>query len=118
MNEEIEYAEMLEIPVSTVNVVRKNQHRKKQKSEAVAPSSFYADTPNPEPLSAPLKDSLIAQVNDRLSEGELAQRIAGAVSQISCAERTSLRIVLTGEADAAVIARAQQSSQRLMSFCV
>lgn len=73
MNEEIEYAEMLEIPVSTVNVVRKNPRRKKQKNEAVAPSSFYADTPNPEPLSAPLKDSLIAQVNDRLSEGEPAQ---------------------------------------------
>ena len=33
MNEEIEYAEMLEIPVSTVNIVRKNQRRKKVKVE-------------------------------------------------------------------------------------
>ena len=32
MNEEIEYAEMLEIPVSTVNIVRKNQRRKKVKT--------------------------------------------------------------------------------------
>ena len=30
MNEEIEYAEMLEIPVSTVNVVRKRRSRKRK----------------------------------------------------------------------------------------
>ena len=29
MNEEIEYAEMLEIPISTVNVVRKGRRHKK-----------------------------------------------------------------------------------------
>ena len=55
MNEEIEYAEMLEIPVSTVNVVRKNRRKKK--------------TEQNEPLPvAPLKESVIAQVNDRLEE--------------------------------------------------
>lgn len=65
MNEEIEYAEMLEIPVSTVNVVRKNSRRKKR-----------AQTPlpkNTEPQEAPLKDSVIAQVNERLREEPAAQ---------------------------------------------
>ena len=65
MNEEIEYAEMLEIPVSTVNVVRKKQRRKPKTAETLyeAPAP---ETPAPYP-SAPLKDSVIAQVNDRLT---------------------------------------------------
>ncbi len=54
MNEQIEYAEMLEIPVSTVNVVRKNQRRKK------------ADDPA-------LKESVIATVNDRVNAAEEPQ---------------------------------------------
>ena len=33
MNEEIEYAEMLEIPVSTVNVIRKNTPTAPQTNE-------------------------------------------------------------------------------------
>ena len=68
MNEEIEYAEMLEIPVSTVNVVRKNQRRRKQKN--VEELSSFPNNEQPDPLSAPnpLKDSVIAQVNDRLDE--------------------------------------------------
>ncbi len=54
MNEEIEYAEMLEIPVSTVNVVRKKRGRgRKAKAAAVQPD---------------LKESVIAQVNDKLLE--------------------------------------------------
>ncbi len=61
MNEEIEYAEMLEIPVSTVNVVRKNQRRKKQKSLETLSQESTLTTP-------PLKDSLITQVNDKLNE--------------------------------------------------
>ncbi len=68
MNEEIEYAEMLEIPVSTVNVVQKRQRRRKQKiSEEIQTSE-----PTPAPVSElpPLKDSVIAQVNDRLVEEE------------------------------------------------
>ncbi len=48
MNEEIEYAEMLEIPVSTVNVVRKQRKRKKNEE-------------------GNLKDTVIASVNDRMS---------------------------------------------------
>ena len=60
MNEEIEYAEMLEIPVSTVNVIRKKHPKNKRKAEP----PFY---PNPQPVPD-LKDSVIAQVNDKLVE--------------------------------------------------
>lgn len=60
MNEEIEYAEMLEIPVSTVNVVRKKTPKNKRKAQAQPP--FY---PN-EQKSVDLKDSVISQVNDKL----------------------------------------------------
>lgn len=62
MNEEIEYAEMLEIPVSTVNVVRKNRRRKKT-AESTPPAPHATD-------AIALKDSVIAQVNDRLDAGE------------------------------------------------
>ena len=63
MNEEIEYAEMLEIPVSTVNVVRKHQRRRKQK----ALDAEQQTAPLPTLLStSPLKESVIAQVNERL----------------------------------------------------
>ncbi len=56
MNEEIEYAEMLEIPLSTVNVVRKK--RRKKATER----------------NEPLKDSVIASVNDRVeTPPELAE---------------------------------------------
>ncbi len=61
MNEEIEYAEMLEIPVSTVNVVRKTRRRKK-------PTREKRETPL---FELPLKDSVIAQVNERLDETDL-----------------------------------------------
>ena len=63
MNEEIEYAEMLEIPVSTVNVVRKNRRRKKSTEGVSQP------TP-PATADTPFKDTVIAQVNDRLEETE------------------------------------------------
>ncbi len=56
MNEEIEYAEMLEIPVSTVNVVRKKNRRKKPTPHK------HTDITD----SAPLKDSVIAQINSRV----------------------------------------------------
>ena len=85
MHEEIEYAEMLEIPVSTVNVVKKNNRRRKQKSAETAINtyltplreqspSFQTNATNPSNQSSsvnptnPLKDSVIAQVNDRLSD--------------------------------------------------
>ena len=59
MNEEIEYAEMLEIPVSTVNVVRK--HRRRKKSE-LPPQPTAVEEP------AAMKDTVIASVNGRLSD--------------------------------------------------
>lgn len=48
MNEEIEYAEMLEIPVSTVNVVRKKGRKKAHKN-------------------ADLKEDLITRVNEKIN---------------------------------------------------
>ncbi len=57
MNEEIEYAEMLEIPVSTVNVVRKQRRRKREEE---APAEL--------PQSTALKDAVVASVNERLQE--------------------------------------------------
>lgn len=57
MNEEIEYAEMLEIPVSTVNVIKKNR-RRKQKTDATQERDST--------VLSPLKDSVIAQVNEKV----------------------------------------------------
>ena len=56
MNEEIEYAEMLEVPVSTVNVVQKKRRRKKREAEIE------------QTVNAPIKEDLIAQINQRLYE--------------------------------------------------
>ena len=67
MNEEIEYAEMLEIPVSTVNVVKKKR-AKKRKGEPKRPESKSAPTD--------LKESVIAHVNDKVfDEPTQAERI-------------------------------------------
>ena len=60
MNEEIEYAEMLEIPVSTVNVVHKKRGRKR-KIEPALQKSIKHETA--------LQASLIEQVNDKLQGG-------------------------------------------------
>ena len=69
MNEEIEYAEMLEIPVSTVNVVRKKRSRARK----------VENPKQREPLlsqNADLKESVIAQVNDKLTpDGDSASTI-------------------------------------------
>ena len=67
MNEEIEYAEMLEIPVSTVNVVRKNRKKKKTQDPAFTQSAHLP----PQEFShkkGDLKDSLIAHVNEKMEE--------------------------------------------------
>ncbi len=61
MNEEIEYAEMLEIPVSTVNVVRKQRRRKRAEEGGELPAEPTATPPA-------LKDTVIASVNERLRE--------------------------------------------------
>ncbi|MBQ7368090.1 MAG: hypothetical protein IJW60_00080 [Clostridia bacterium] len=69
MNEEIEYAEMLEIPVSTVNVVKKKRGRKRKETKAESHAA-----PN-------LKESVIAQVNDKmLGEAEQAAEITADAS--------------------------------------
>ncbi len=69
MNEEIEYAEMLEIPVSTVNVVRKKHRRKRTDSHKRTPTSLpmheHIDNASPN-TDAFLRDSVIAQVNGRM----------------------------------------------------
>ncbi len=66
MNEEIEYAEMLEIPVSTVNVVRKKRrHKHTDGQERAKEATSAADNMsiNPETF---LRDSVIAQVNGKM----------------------------------------------------
>ena len=74
MNQEIEYAEMLEIPVSTVNVVRKKRRKKADNiPQSVqntaqtphAPALFAQSEPTPL-----LKDTVIAQINERVGEEE------------------------------------------------
>lgn len=67
MNQEIEYAEMLEIPVSTVNVVKKPRRRKKTRTTVpiLSPEQNEAENFSDD---RELKDSVIAQVNDKLTE--------------------------------------------------
>ena len=77
MHQEIEYAEMLEIPVSTVNVVRKKRRKKIEPHANTAPVK-PVDAVNPPALSAGgnvaqtplLKDTVIAQINERVGEEE------------------------------------------------
>ena len=80
MNEEIEYAEMLEIPVSTVNVVRKKRAKKRKNDAASVAQSMRKSyetaisgnvaAGEAEPKTPDLKQSVIEQVNDKLQEGE------------------------------------------------
>lgn len=59
MNQEIEYAEMLEIPVSTVNIERKKKRGRKPR----APKQEFTEN-----KTADLKETVIAHVNGRLDE--------------------------------------------------
>lgn len=59
MNEEIEYAEMLEIPVSTINVVRKKRTKKRSVEQD---ENTTAKTVQPD-----LKETVLARVNDKIS---------------------------------------------------
>ena len=61
MNEEIEYAEMLEIPVSTVNIVRKKSRHGGKKTQT--PTQRKGSEPD-------LKGEVIARVNERLNGEE------------------------------------------------
>ena len=67
MNEEIEYAEMLEIPVATVNIARKPA-RRKRKDTALTTEGREMETPPAQTQASPLKETVIAQVNERLSD--------------------------------------------------
>ena len=68
MNQEIDYAEMLEIPVSTVNVV----HKKRRKKSQSTPRKTTENTPSLNNVAAsplpPLKDAVLAQINERVGE--------------------------------------------------
>lgn len=81
MNEEIEYAEMLEIPVSTVNVVRKKNRRAK---------------------NANLKEKLISRVNRKVAEDDFAaypeEQAENVASESASGER--IDTVLLGSASA------------------
>ena len=72
MNEEIEYAEMLEIPVSTVNVVRKRRSRKRKSAQTGEQTAVSA------PQNPDLKETVIAQVNGKLEDGTQEQVTAQA----------------------------------------
>ena len=80
MNEEIEYAEMLEIPVSTINVVRKKRRRKRMNGQNDAATSLSMPETITTPTHATLRDSVIAQVNGKMENQTvepLTQAIVG-----------------------------------------
>ena len=71
MSQEIEYAEMLEIPVSTVNVIHKKRRKKETANRDNPPqtnTNFHLPTPMQTQNAMPLKDTVIAQVNERVGE--------------------------------------------------
>ena len=69
MHEEIEYAEMLEIPISTVNVIKKPNRHKKNKEANLSLNASQSPAKREEKVKQnPLRDSVIAQVNDKLIE--------------------------------------------------
>ena len=71
MNEEIEYAEMLEIPVSTVNVI------KKKKRGGIRPK-------------ADLKETLIKEVNERVEKNVGLPAQAAAPARLYRVENPSI----------------------------
>lgn len=71
MNEEIEYAEMLEIPVSTVNVVQKKRRHKRANDQENIPAPQHIDN-RPQKTDTFLRDSVIAQVNGKMETPQKA----------------------------------------------
>jgi hypothetical protein len=69
MNEEIEYAQMLEIPVSTVNVVRKKRKVKKEKPQEKSPAFAPVSQTSACQNQGNLKDSVIEKVNGKMENG-------------------------------------------------
>ena len=90
MNEEIEYAQMLEIPVSTVNVVKK-RGRKPKKSTA-------------------LKEKVISKVNDAAEPIQVEEPAqAAAIEEVAAAETMEtalpIRLPLEGEEDKEILGK-------------
>lgn len=107
MHEEIEYAEMLEIPVSTVNVVKKSSRKKKHKNvENVFTNHTASLEEHSFPLN-PLKDSVIAQVNDKMSDSNAPQ------SCVDLGEENSYPAPLEITAEADLFAESVNSEGRL-----
>lgn len=88
MNEEIEYAEMLEIPVSTVNVVRKKSRRKHAQRQNTPPA-LSAQEDTGKYTDAFLRDSVIAQVNGRMENAADGQNAPPAQSAPSAPQMTA-----------------------------
>ncbi|MBE5740113.1 MAG: hypothetical protein E7349_04580 [Clostridiales bacterium] len=108
MHEEIDYAEMLEIPVSTVNVIKKPSRRKKTKTTNPSfhnPSAPF--TQNEKFTQNVLRDSVIAQVNDKLSDEQEQSFIS------DYAQENDIATPLEITADAELFAESANSDGRL-----
>lgn len=93
MNEEIEYAEMLEIPVSTVNVVQKKNARKRKADKKLS---------SPPKKEFNLQDSVIERINGKV--GETLSEQANTENALSAEQIT---------ADAALFAEGANSQGKL-----
>lgn len=89
MKQEIEYAEMLEIPVSTVNIERK-KGRAKRVRNAPRPT---ADKP------VDLQESVIARVNDRLDGEPPEERISADAELFAESANSEGSVRFDGETD-------------------
>ena len=67
MNEELDYAEMLEIPVSTVNVVKKKSIFKRRQPKVTEPAPEQQDE---------LKDMVVESVNERVGAYVYAEDVS------------------------------------------
>lgn len=92
MNEEIEYAEMLEIPVSTVNVVKKKSRRVRGKN-----------APN-------LKERLISRVNNRVNESDYTRDYTDDYARAAMPESPLMQDPIYAAAENAAIEDAAQNT--------
>lgn len=95
MNEEIEYAEMLEIPVSTVNVVRKTRRRKRAETQENT-TQHTLSQPTPTNADAFLRDSVIAQVNGKMETPHAPNVPADTQNEVASSTETAQ---ITAEAE-------------------
>ena len=90
MNEEIEYAEMLEIPVSTVNVVRKKRRRKHADNLHAPTVSLSTTETTATSTHAELRDSVIAQVNGKMENHSVSSFAEGDAEMQDMVEEQAL----------------------------